>query len=565
MREKSLPNKKHSELNKPKSCHFVEAIPKFINYIKNFFLSTMKKFGIIKEIEALQNTSKIVYVTYLRDIEQNILNYMLLSSTNFSQIKNKLSEDDFTFIVHKFIFIQILSLEEMLLSDNFYGVTDANELLKMFSEVLHESENAKIASTLNILSQPPSMNIDRDLEIINAISMEKEIAKNSCIIQRSGTIETIHGLTSFDFINETLMSVRTTNIFELPPELHNNFRDTFEAMELEDGKNEITIEFYENNRHPDYIESFYFKKDVNALRWFDNVCDWADKYKLSEDVFPRDKEALQNLNELDISNKGINELPKEIGALVNMTSLKINDNNIEELPHEIGKLTNLSILSMNNNNIKELPPELYQLTNLLVLLCSNNSISFVSQDIINLQNLIGFFAKNNEIVKFPENLLKLSKLEVLCLSENRLKVMPNDITDLSSLNMLALSDNDIKELPQSIARLTNLESLYIRDTQITEIPIELLKLKKINDLTINDDLLPFIAKHIEYLDVDTINLSASGIQESSEIVQGLNLKLDREIWIEDKDKKENGCVRLSKCKEEVSEIMPQEEQKDSSM
>ncbi len=33
--------------------------------------------------------------------------------------------------------------------------------------------------------------------------------------------------------------------------------------------------------------------------------------------------------------------------------------------------------------------------------------------------------------------------------------------------------------------------------------------------------------------------SASGIQESSEIVQGLNLKLDREIWIEDKDKKEN--------------------------
>lgn len=504
----------------------------------------------------------------LKKVEQNILNYMLLSNANFLEIQNELKESDFTFLIHQVIYKYFLMLEEMFLVDSFHGLHDLESILKIFSAIVNKKENVKTASILDILLQPPSTDVKRDLEIINANSMEKEIAIQNYKVHRKVTIETKDGLTWIDFINDRVISVGTSNIAKLPEELHDNFADTLSSLanlDLQNGENEASMTFYGDPDNPDGIESFYLKKDLSALKWFDNICDWADKYKLSEDVFPRDKEALQNLNELDISNKGINELPKEIGALVNMTSLKINDNNIEELPHEIGKLTNLSILSMNNNNIKELPPELYQLTNLLVLLCSNNSISFVSQDIINLQNLIGFFAKNNEIVKFPENLLKLSKLEVLCLSENRLKVMPNDITDLSSLKMLALSDNDIKELPQSIARLTNLESLYIRDTQITEIPIELLKLKKINDLTINDDLLPFIAKHIEYLDVDTINLSASGIQESSEIVQGLNLKLDREIWIEDKDKKENGCVRLSKCKEEVSEIMPQEEQKDSSM
>jgi replicative DNA helicase len=159
-----------------------------------------------------QNTKKILSVINLRDTEQGILNYMLLSNSNFLEIKNKLSEDDFTFLIHKLIFKHLIILEEMFLSDNYHGVTDLGTLLEIFAEILEKNHNIKLTSTLDILSQTPSIYIDSDLEIMNANSMEKEIAIHSNEVQKNGTIETKDGLTWFSFINDRLISVGTTNI-----------------------------------------------------------------------------------------------------------------------------------------------------------------------------------------------------------------------------------------------------------------------------------------------------------------------------------------------------------------
>ena len=105
-------------------------------------------------------------------------------------------------------------------------------------------------------------NIERDLEIINAIAKEREIAIHNNIIQRHGTIETTNSLIKFTFVNERLMSVEATDITEtLPSELHDNFGDTLDALEIEDGKNNLTIEFYGDSRHPNDIQSFYFTKN----------------------------------------------------------------------------------------------------------------------------------------------------------------------------------------------------------------------------------------------------------------------------------------------------------------
>ena len=479
----------------------------------------------------------------LKDIEQSILNYMLLSNINFIEIKSELSENDFTFLIHKVIYKYLLILEDMFLADSFHGIYNLESLLKVFSEVINEKENVKITSILDILSQPPSMYIKRDLEIINANSMEKEIAISSNAIERKGTIETKDGLTWFHFINDRLISVGTTNVAQLPTELHDNFRDTFaelSKLDLQNGENEASMTFYGDANNPDGIESFYLKKDVPALKWFDDICLWADKYDLDEDVFPRDRNLLQDLCELDISKKGISELPQEIG-----------------------KLTNLRILIMDDNNIKVFPDELYQLKRLWMLSFLDNEISYISEEIINLEDLLVFAACHNQIAVLPKNFYMLKNLTIFCLHGNKLTSLSNDIGNLVNLTSIAISNNDIKTLPPSIAKLKSLVSLDIENTKILSVPIDLLNLPNLEKLSINDDLFPLIAKNIKYLNMDTINLTFSHYQEYSKIVQELNFNIDTEMWMEEKDKRDNGCVQLSKYS--VKEEEEEEEDKENKL
>lgn len=475
-----------------------------------------------------QNTTNTLSISDLRDTEQGVLNYMLLSNANFIKIRSKLSENDFTFLIHKVIFNQLVILENWFFSDE-NELTDLNIMLDVFANILHEKQNVKVASTLDILSQTPSMYIERDLEIINTNSMEKEIVIHSNEVQRSGTIETKDGLTWFSFISDRLISVGTTNIAQLPTELHDNFRDTFNSLshlDLQNAENEASMTFYGDPENPDGIESFYLKKDVAALKWFDDICLWADKYDLDEETFPRDRYKLQNLFKLDISDKGINELPKEIG-----------------------NLTDLRVLIVDNNNIKELPSEIYQLKRLGLLSCMKNEIAYISEGIINLQELLMLAACHNNIELLPKNFFRLKNVTSFCMHGNKLTALSDDVGNLSNLTSITISNNDIAVLPQSISKLEYLESLDIENTQISDIPIDFLKHKSLNKLSINDDLLPFVVQNMQYLNIDTINLSASDYKETSQIIQELDLQIDRETWVEDRDKKDNGCIQLSKYKD----------------
>jgi len=417
-------------------------------------------------------------VTALRDIEASLLNYMLLSKANFRDIKENLTEADFTFVVHALIFKYFIALEEEYFFENKHGITDMATIISILAEMLQNEEDVHKNLISEILSQTPSTHKENDLAILNETFIEKQIAIHNNEIRRKGCIETKDTLTWFNFLNDRLISVGTVNMGPLPVELHTSFQATYGAvtlLESQDGDNEISMMYYGEVGSPVDIESFYLKKDVTKLKWFDNICMWADKYNLDENTFPRDKYKLQNLFKLDISNKMINELPKEIG-----------------------NLTNLRMLIMDNNNIKEFPKELYQLELLGVLSFVNNRVSYLSQEVANFQELLLF----------------------------------------------AACGNDIKILPQSISKLVNLEFLDIENTQVIEIPVELLGHGNLKKLCINDSLLASVIKNVKYLKVDTINLSASDYHESSEIIQELNFRIDTKVWMEDRDKKDNGCLQL---------------------
>ena len=206
----------------------------------------------------------IVEVSKLREIEQNILNYMLLSPENFSKIKSLISVNDFTFLVHQLIFERLMPLEDMLLERNYYQADKIGLMIEVIAQLLEEKENIKSASTLHILSQTPSANIEKDLEIINHYAMEKEIAINSSGIEVNGSIETVDGTVWFNFIEGRLVHVETSNITKLPHELCDTFDDTMKEiskLNLQTGDNELKVSFYGDMDEPDGIASLYLRKD----------------------------------------------------------------------------------------------------------------------------------------------------------------------------------------------------------------------------------------------------------------------------------------------------------------
>jgi Leucine-rich repeat (LRR) protein len=73
---------------------------------------------------------------------------------------------------------------------------------------------------------------------------------------------------------------------------------------------------------------------------------------------------LLHIEELNLNQIQLTELPKEIGNLVNLKILNLGDNILENIPKEIGNLINLNKLNLNNNRLSQLPNEIFLLKKL---------------------------------------------------------------------------------------------------------------------------------------------------------------------------------------------------------
>ncbi len=78
----------------------------------------------------------------------------------------------------------------------------------------------------------------------------------------------------------------------------------------------------------------------------------TDRAELIEII---EKAAREGVTELDLSGKGITEIPDCIGQLTNLQTLDLGDNQIKKIPKCIGQLTNLEELNLEENNIKKYP------------------------------------------------------------------------------------------------------------------------------------------------------------------------------------------------------------------
>jgi Leucine-rich repeat (LRR) protein len=62
---------------------------------------------------------------------------------------------------------------------------------------------------------------------------------------------------------------------------------------------------------------------VDDDSWMERLWTWADEYNIDEKRLPRDKLGVINIQELDLSENKLTELPKEIVNLTNLKTLEV--------------------------------------------------------------------------------------------------------------------------------------------------------------------------------------------------------------------------------------------------
>ena len=224
--------------------------------------------------------------------------------------------------------------------------------------------------------------------------------------------------------------------------------------------------------------------------------------------------AADGRQELELSRKGLTELPKEIYKLKNLTKLDLGFNQISEISEAITELKNLTTLDLVHNKISVIPDTITKLKNLTEINLSRNQISEIPDTITKLKNLKMLYLGLNKISEIPETITELQSLTELDLSSNQTSKIPEAIAELKNLTILDLSNNKISEIPEAITKLKNLTTLYLSNNEISEIPEAITKLKNLTMLYLGFNQISEIPDTItELKNLTTLDLSGNEISE----------------------------------------------------
>jgi len=138
---------------------------------------------------------------------------------------------------------------------------------------------------------------------------------------------------------------------------------------------------------------------------------------------------------------------------INKTQIvDLSNKGIEEIPEEIGELTWIKSLDLSYNNISELPPGFCNLVNLERLLILRNKISRLPVGFGSLSKLKMLDISYNPLVKLPREIGTLNNLELLDAGFCELRTLPVELTHLLGLKHLNLDENPLQFPPQKVIK-----------------------------------------------------------------------------------------------------------------
>ncbi|NWZ59543.1 MFHA1 protein, partial [Haliaeetus albicilla] len=231
--------------------------------------------------------------------------------------------------------------------------------------------------------------------------------------------------------------------------------------------------------------------------------------------------ALGELEALNLSGRGLEELPEEVGAaLSGLRVLSLRRNRLGRLPaaalRHLGRLAELDLshnrlrglgdggalsglrglrkLSLSHNELGAegpgLPPRLAELGRLEELDLSFNRLRRLPEGLGRLRHLRALDVDHNLLPSFPAPLLELAALEELDCSGNRhLGALPEGIAALRRLKILWLSGTGLAALPEGLCQLSALESLMLDGNRLQALPAGFGSLQRLKMLNLSSNLL----------------------------------------------------------------------------
>ena len=228
---------------------------------------------------------------------------------------------------------------------------------------------------------------------------------------------------------------------------------------------------------------------------------------------------LTNLLELDLRTNQLTQLPPEFGQLINLSQLSLSNNQLTQLPPEFGQLVSLAELYLRCNQLIQLPPEFGQLVNLSELSLRSNHLTQLPPELGQLINLSQLYLRSNQLTQLPPEFDRLPNLSRLSLSNNQFTQLPLEIVRLSNLSKLGLIKNQLKELPSEIGQLSNLSELYLSNNQLTQLPPEIGQLQQLTVLDLENLPLTTLPTEIQRLNnLKKLDLRGTLLQIPSEFL-----------------------------------------------
>lgn len=176
------------------------------------------------------------------------------------------------------------------------------------------------------------------------------------------------------------------------------------------------------------------------------------------------------LTKMILASNSLKTVSPDIRNYQALNVLDLHDNSLTSLPESLGELQALTKLNISRNQFEELPPCVFELKLLRILFAQHNKLTKLSDDISNLSSLEELDISNNKLKKLPHYVGFLSHVNIFNASHNELVCLPSEIGDLSALRRLELSNNKIEKLPEQIGNLHHLEQLYVQHNKIVGIP-----------------------------------------------------------------------------------------------
>nr|WP_319399484.1 hypothetical protein [uncultured Carboxylicivirga sp.] len=169
-------------------------------------------------------------------------------------------------------------------------------------------------------------------------------------------------------------------------------------------------------------------KQHQQLTWF------LKGYQLNED---------DNVTHLNLFKCGLdNIIPLEVFQFKHLQQLDLRNNNLTQLPQEIKLLEELKILDIRHNKLKYLSQTLSELLNLEKLYLANNLFESIPAVIADLESLWLIDFSENLVNSGIEYLLRAEMLTNIYLKDNKIEYFPFEKIE-GYIDELILSENPL--------------------------------------------------------------------------------------------------------------------------